>query len=220
MMEIKEKYFDNGLRELLADEYTCVGTIMGLSVLQNGKLPQFLSEDTIDRIFDPECTSQSLINLQNGLEKLGLFQICKQIPTLREIFRPNPSSVLTMRKLNALLTPDFSPVGSNKRTYETAVYTVLCKYMRHVAAGRRGDITLGSILQFATASDEEPLLGFKLAPSIRFFEMTKSFLPTSNTCINALQLPYASHNTISLPDDDTLFSLYDEAFASAHFGNV
>ena len=30
MVEIKEKYFDNGLRELLADEYTCVGTIVGM----------------------------------------------------------------------------------------------------------------------------------------------------------------------------------------------
>lgn len=89
-----------------------------------------------------------------------------------------------------------------------------------ILAGRRGEITLSSILQFATASDEEPLLGFKLAPSIRFSEVTTSFLPTANTCINALQLPYASHNTTPLPDDDTLFGLYDEAFASAHFGNV
>jgi hypothetical protein len=29
MLEVKEKYFDKGLRELLADEYICVGTIMG-----------------------------------------------------------------------------------------------------------------------------------------------------------------------------------------------
>lgn len=33
LVEIKEKYFDNGLRELLADEYTCVGTIMGIIIL-------------------------------------------------------------------------------------------------------------------------------------------------------------------------------------------
>jgi hypothetical protein len=29
LLEIKEKYFDKGLRHLLADEYICVGTIMG-----------------------------------------------------------------------------------------------------------------------------------------------------------------------------------------------
>jgi hypothetical protein len=38
-----------------------------------------------------------------------------------------------MRTLNGLLTPQFSPVGSNRRIYETAVYTLLCKYMRQVA---------------------------------------------------------------------------------------
>jgi hypothetical protein len=29
-MDIKEKYFDRGLRELLSDEYTIVGTILGM----------------------------------------------------------------------------------------------------------------------------------------------------------------------------------------------
>ena len=32
LLEIKEKYFDNGLRELLAEEYTSVGTIMGIII--------------------------------------------------------------------------------------------------------------------------------------------------------------------------------------------
>ena len=42
-------------------------------------------------------------------------------------------------------------------------------------AGRRGDIKWESILEFATSSDEQLLLGFKLAPKIRFCEVTKSF---------------------------------------------
>ena len=33
--EIKEKYFENGLRELVAEEYEYVGVIMALSILQN-----------------------------------------------------------------------------------------------------------------------------------------------------------------------------------------
>lgn len=89
-----------------------------------------------------------------------------------------------------------------------------------IKAGRRGDITLEWILQFATGSDEEPLLGFRLAPSIRFVEVTKSFLPMANTCINAMILPYASHSSKQLPADDVLFGLYDEAFSSTHFGNM
>ena len=35
LKEIKEKYFENGLRELLAEEYEYVGVIMALSMLQN-----------------------------------------------------------------------------------------------------------------------------------------------------------------------------------------
>ena len=37
LIEIKEKYFDGGLREDLAEKYKIVGIVMGLSVLQNGK---------------------------------------------------------------------------------------------------------------------------------------------------------------------------------------
>ena len=33
--EIKEKYFENGLRELVAEEYEYMGVIMALSILQN-----------------------------------------------------------------------------------------------------------------------------------------------------------------------------------------
>jgi hypothetical protein len=49
--------------------------LVGLSVLQNGKLPQFLSKNIIGGIFDPNCTSQSLINLRKGLGKVGIFQV-------------------------------------------------------------------------------------------------------------------------------------------------
>lgn len=87
-------------------------------------------------------------------------------------------------------------------------------------AGRRGDVTLCWILQFATSCDEEPLLGFKIAPSIRFAEVMTSFLPTANTCINSMTLPYASHTSKQLPAEDVLFGLYDEAFFTHHFGNV
>ncbi|XP_028415392.1 uncharacterized protein LOC114538414 [Dendronephthya gigantea] len=165
LLEIKEK------RHLLADEYICVGTIMGLSILQNGKLPQFLTDDLLTEMFESDVKANAVQHLIKGLEKLGIFQLCQQIPSLREIFEPNPLAILTLRKIHTLLVPQFSPTGSNKRRYEASVYSLLCKYMREVAAGRRGDVTLGWILQFATSCDEEPLLGFKIAPSIRFAEV-------------------------------------------------
>ena len=87
-----------------------------------------------------------------------------------------------------------------------------------ILGGRRGDITLGHILQFATSTDEEPMLGFAMPPSIKFHEFTKSFLPTANTCINVLTLPHGSI-TIPLPCDEKLFEMFDEAFLNPYFGN-
>lgn len=103
------------------------------------------------------------------------------------------------------------------------LYVAICIYIYLsdlFVAGRRGDIKLEWILRFGTATDEEPLLGFKLAPKIRFTEMTNSFLPTANTCINVITIPYASNNTQQLPAAEVLFALYDEAFSSAHFGHI
>ncbi|XP_028414883.1 uncharacterized protein LOC114537966 [Dendronephthya gigantea] len=192
---------------------------MGLSILQNGKLPQFIPPDVISALFDVNVKLACIENLRTGLKKVGIFQICSQMPSMQDVFRFNPSSTLTIRKLNALLSPQFSPTGSNRRRFEGAVYAVFCKYVREVAGGRRGDVTLAHILQFATSTDEEPLLGFTVAPSIIFQEFTQSFLPTANTCVNAMTLPHASI-TVQLPHDQKLWELYDEAFLNAYFGNM
>ena len=50
MREIKEKYFDKGLRTLLADEYEEVGKIMSLSILQKALFPFFVTANC-PRIF-------------------------------------------------------------------------------------------------------------------------------------------------------------------------
>ena len=52
LSEIKEKLFDNGLMEDFAEDYNTSGTIMGLSVLQNGKIPTFLSEEQLQELID------------------------------------------------------------------------------------------------------------------------------------------------------------------------
>ena len=48
-----------------------------------------------------------------------------------------------------------------------------------ISGGRRGNITLSHVLGFSTGTDEEPVLGFALQPSIRFVEGT-SFIPTAS----------------------------------------
>ena len=50
LIEIKENFFDGGLRTDLAEKYTTVGVVMSLSVLQNGKIPHFIPEEVLNEI--------------------------------------------------------------------------------------------------------------------------------------------------------------------------
>ncbi|CAH3139854.1 unnamed protein product [Porites lobata] len=187
--EIKEKYFDHGLRWDFEKDYETVGLIMGMSILQNGKIPRFLTEE------------------------LG-----SRMPTFLHLFRPNPVSILTSRKLTMLLTPSLSPEGSNRKKFETEVYSLFVKYLREAASGRRGRVSLGHVLRFITGTDEEPILGFKMQPSIEFCE-NSIFFPTSNTCINSLKLVRGSLIP-PLPSEAELFQTFDVAFGCAYFGSV
>ena len=73
-----------------------------------------------------------------------------------------------------------------------------------VTGGRRGKVYLGSILKFVAETEKEPLLGFKLHPSLFFIKTNeKNFLPSSNTCINRLSLPRATAEN-KLPDEDSI----------------
>ena len=83
--------------------------------------------------------------------------------------------------------------------------------------GRRGNITLGHVLQFLTGTDEEPVLGFALQPSIKFVEEPRSFIPTANTCINCMKIPRPTLQQ-AMPPKEFLFNLYDHAFANSFFG--
>ena len=85
--------------------------------------------------------------------------------------------------------------------------------------GRRGRLSLQNVLEFGTCADEEPVLGFCVQPTLNFFEVTSSFIPTSNTCINAINLPRPTIN-IPLIGTEELFNLYDYAFMNAFFGNL
>ena len=49
-LAIKEKYFDNGLREHLSDDYFNVGIMKGIALLQIGQLPTFLPADVIEEL--------------------------------------------------------------------------------------------------------------------------------------------------------------------------
>ena len=70
---------------------------------------------------------------------------------------------------------------------------------------------------FATGSDEEPTLGFRIHPVIMFPDMIESYIPTANTCINLMNLPKAPV-LAELPSDNEMFKFYDYAFTNNFFG--
>ena len=73
--------------------------------------------------------------------------------------------------------------------------------------GRRGFVSLGSILRFATGAEKESVLGLHFTTQFTFHSCySQSFLPTSNTCI--LNSPSASVK-YNLPEQSRLFQLYD-----------
>ena len=77
---------------------------------------------------------------------------------------------------------------------------------------------MGHILKFVTGDDQEPILGYELDPSLIFDECDDGrFLPSARTCISQLVLPRATIN-VKLPEENSLFNLYDFAFANDYFG--
>ncbi|XP_071157579.1 uncharacterized protein [Mytilus edulis] len=217
MQAIKEKYFDNGLRDLLADQYLFVGKIFALSSHQNGKLPTFLESAVVDELFNnTDSNSICITNLRQGMDALGFYTIRTALPSLVFLFQNN-TPALTMRGILHVLKAQFSEEGSNAYSFEKLVYWAFVRYLREVGSGRRSAVRLESVLQFVTGATEEPVLGFKIHPSITFYEVETTFLPTANTCISCLGLPRPSYNT-GLPEDAELFKTYDYAFTSTFYG--
>ena len=95
LREIQSKYFDQGLRDYMREDYEVVGLIMGLSILQNGHVPHFLNEEMIKETFTSETPSLCIAKLRAGFATVGLFQIGKEIPAFLDLFVPKNSSKLT-----------------------------------------------------------------------------------------------------------------------------
>ncbi|KAL5009201.1 hypothetical protein ScPMuIL_014782 [Solemya velum] len=146
LREIKDIYFDKGLRHLLWEDYEVVGKIFALSVLQNGSIPTFMSQDVQSELFGENPVSPCIASLRSGLDALGVYQM-------------------------------EATVRNGKK-----VYAAFLRYLREVASGRRRCVTLGKVLQFTTSSEEEPVLGFELHPSIVFMVLTN---PSSPQLIHA-----------------------------------
>ncbi|XP_071149970.1 uncharacterized protein [Mytilus edulis] len=213
LREIKEKYF-SPLREWSPD-YTVIGKIFALSFLQNGPLPKLLSVEQLEELFESSTPRPVIQDLRNGLNALGLLQLVKELPSLVHLFTPG-SRPFNLKMITTLFKPVFAPEGSNRQIRQLRIYKKFVKYLKEVAAGRRGNLTLRHILMFATSSEEEPILGFTLQPSLNFVQR-ESFMPTANTCINRLFLTEPEGNR-ELPSDKLLSNLFDFAFSNTYYG--
>ena len=175
LQQIRNDYFDNGLKEHLSDDY---GIVMALSGLQNGNIPRCLSEDHLQEHFGSGEPSECIGKLRNGFQKVGIYQIGNALPTVLHLFRPSSASMLSRRKLLSLLTPQFSEEGSNACTDENSTCQAFLRYCQQAGSGHRESVTLNHILQFITGTDEEPSLGFNIIPSIEFTAGPFFHLPT------------------------------------------
>ena len=73
MREIQRKYFANGLIDYMSGDYEIVGLLMGLSLLQNGHVPNFLTDEIIEETFSSESRSPCIVKLCAGLATIGVF---------------------------------------------------------------------------------------------------------------------------------------------------
>ena len=52
--QMKDKYFDNGLRQYLSKDYYYVGVMLGVAMLQNGQMPAFIDDSILREVLSPK----------------------------------------------------------------------------------------------------------------------------------------------------------------------
>ncbi|XP_066931341.1 uncharacterized protein [Clytia hemisphaerica] len=109
--------------------------------------------------------------LIRGLEVFHLHTVFQKFPMLAHLFRKSDFQ-LSPRYLMNLIQTDFKPNGSPR---EKNIYSYFVKYLREVAAKRRGEITLGHVLRFITGCSEVPELGFAVPLKMIFVDSTVTY---------------------------------------------
>ncbi|KAJ7385152.1 hypothetical protein OS493_017528 [Desmophyllum pertusum] len=178
-----------------------------------------MGEDVLESIFSGDDQCPCIMELRGGLKKVGIYQIGRDLPIFLHLLRPGPSQDLTVRIVTNLLKPAFSEEGTNSRKFENEVYELFMKYLRVAGSGRRGVISLAHVLQFATGTDEEPVLGFVLHPSLRFVEAIKSAMASHKGTsvdepVRKVAWVHVMTASRSVQPDDTLEEIHQEPLES------
>ena len=103
--------------------------IAAISLIQNGPVPRYFSEEQVDQIFvqNGPCTSKCVLEFQRGLDRLGIHQFSQHLNQFISIFRHRQER-LTVKSFIQLFPPQFSEEGSNKLQFEKIVYNKFIKY--------------------------------------------------------------------------------------------
>ena len=102
--EMKAKYFNNGLRQYLSQDYFYVGIMIAVAMLQNGQMPAFIENHILQEILSTNKTLDPCVSeMKAGLEKLGMLSAPQQHPTVK----------IAVPRLLQMLEPNFSEEGSN-----------------------------------------------------------------------------------------------------------
>ena len=117
---IYTKYFEHGLRDLLADDYFNVGVMMAIAVFQNGQLPTYVPEDILQNIVKNSATNQCVKKLIEGLEITGLSTILREFPMMLHCFRPGAQQKVNVAKLKT----GFHNTRVTKPSYKTELRVV------------------------------------------------------------------------------------------------
>lgn len=110
-MAIKEKYFDRGFKEYLANDYFHVGIILGTSLFQGGPIPKFLPSELLTKL-DGYSLSSADKKLRTGMEKMGIIYMLKELPLLKHLFLNDNRPALTVKMLLNLIEVKFSEEGT------------------------------------------------------------------------------------------------------------
>ena len=179
--------------------------IAAISLIQNGPVPRYFSEEQLDQIFvqNGPCASECVLEFRRGLDRLGVYKFAQHFNQFINIFRHHQER-LTVRGLIQLLQTQFSEEGTNKLQFEKMVYNKFFKYVREAAAGRR-IATLEDILIFVRCADEIPILGFAKQPFISFREVSLPEIESKEQALDdkvsielvTIRILYASHHNVT-----------------------
>jgi len=184
-----------------------------MSVIQGGPVC------TVPPLKDGEHYEQ----YKSGLKRSGIWKLM-EIKEVEQLMMTHKQKHETpSRFLGIFTTQSDAPQSSNLRKRHDQAYGLFNKYVRDVFGGNRkgvnGKITPEDILEFATGSRYEPVLGFKMKPTITF-RPHEHWMPTASTCANQMYLPIPPDSTTRYPAESRLMALMDTAFSTKLFGTM